>query len=77
MENVMTRLCLLACLALAGSLLLQPDIAVAGYQGSTNTRVAQDDNAQVPDAAAAPDNGRGSEANGPADDTKSPPQDQE
>jgi hypothetical protein len=76
MENVMTRLCLLACLALAGSLLLQHDLAVAGYQASTNTRVAQDDNsgnAQTPEAAAP--NGSGDDSNSPADDT--PPQDKE
>jgi hypothetical protein len=74
----MTRPCLLACLALTASLLLQHDLAVAGYQAPTNTRVAQDDssgNAQAPDTAAAPDNGS-DDANGPADD-KSPPEDKE
>jgi hypothetical protein len=72
MENVMTRLCLLACLTLAGSILLQHDIAAAS-QVSTNTRVAQDDNsgnAQTPDTAAAPDSGS-------SDDSKSPPEDKE
>jgi hypothetical protein len=85
-DMIIIRLCSLACVVLAASFLL-----VTEYQTDTNTRsaisrsadgdrMAQDDdsgNAQAPAPAAVPDTGSGDDSNGPADDSKSPGQDQE
>jgi hypothetical protein len=82
---IIIRLCILTGVVLAASFLL-----VAEYQADTNTRsaisrsaegdrVAQDDdsgNAQALAPAAAPDTGSGDDSNGPADDSKSPGQEE-
>jgi hypothetical protein len=83
---IIIRLCTLAGVVLTASFLL-----AAEYQAATNARsvvsqtaggdrVAQNDdsdNAQAPAPAATPDTGTGDDSNAPADDSKSPGQDQE
>ena len=67
----MVRLCLLACVVLAVSLLFQGDLAIASDQVQTNTLIAQDDsgNSQAtPDTTAAPDTGSGEDTSNPAQD---------
>jgi hypothetical protein len=83
---IIIRLCTLAGVVLTASFLL-----AAEHQPGTNTRsavsqsaygdrVAQNDdsdNVQAPAPAATPDTGSGDDSNAPADDSKSPGQDQE
>jgi hypothetical protein len=71
MEDLMIRLLLFTCLALATILLFQSDLSATGYQAQMSTRLAQDDSgsAQPPDPSTTPDTG--------SDDSGKPEQEQD